>query len=113
MTTSCCEIHSLEELRQFVIETLCEHHQLQVGAFPMSERILTRGERPCGIYFCLHGPRATRFSAIWETDHNRILFYGCGGDRFQEIQLSDAPGLQCVEAGMARIDRRERQTVLR
>jgi len=104
MTTSCCEIHSLEELRQFVTEILCEHHQLQVGAFPMSERILTRGERPCGIYFCLHGPRATRFSAIWETDHNRILLYGCGGDRFQEIQLSDAPRLEWSEAGALGFD---------
>jgi hypothetical protein len=98
MTTSCCEIHSLEELRQYVTEILCEYNQLQVGAFQMTERILVRGGKPCGIYFCLNGPRATKFSAIWETDSNRILFYGSGGQRFQNIQLTDAPRLDCVAA---------------
>ena len=49
----------------------------------MTERILLRGGKPCGIYFRLHGPRATQFSAIWETDRNQILFYGSGGERIE------------------------------
>ena len=46
-----------------------------------------------GIYFCLHGPRATKFSAIWETDRNQILFYGSGGERFQKTQLAETSQL--------------------
>jgi hypothetical protein len=33
-----------------------------------------RGGTPCGIHFCLHGPRATKFSAIWETDQEQNRF---------------------------------------
>ncbi|MGA2620384.1 MAG: hypothetical protein ABSF26_22415 [Thermoguttaceae bacterium] len=64
----------------------------------MTERILRRGDKPCGVYFCLHGPRATRFSAIWETDRNQILFYGCAGERFQKTQLLEAPELEHAAA---------------
>jgi hypothetical protein len=46
----------------------------------------------------LHGPRATRFSAIWETDRNQILFYGCAGERFQKTQLLEAPELEHAAA---------------
>jgi hypothetical protein len=65
-----------------------------MGAFQMTERILVRAGKPCGIFFCLHGPRAVKFTAIWETDRNQILFYGSSGERFQRIQLLEAPGLQ-------------------
>jgi len=65
-----------------------------MGAFQMTERVLLRGGKPCGVFFCLHGPRLTRFSAIWETDHNRILFYGSRGERFQKTQLTDAPSIE-------------------
>ncbi|MHA1564418.1 MAG: hypothetical protein ACTSX7_03805 [Alphaproteobacteria bacterium] len=64
----------------------------------MTERILVRGGKPCGIYFCLHGPRSTKFSAIWETDRNRILFYGSSGERFLKTQLNDFPEQECAAA---------------
>ncbi len=64
----------------------------------MTERILTRGGKPCGIYFCLQGPRATRFSAIWETDRNQVLFYGAAGERFQKTQLVEGPILENAAA---------------
>ena len=57
----------------------------------MTERTLIRGGKPCGIYFCLHGPRATKFTAIWETEHNQILFYGSQGERFQKTMLTESP----------------------
>jgi hypothetical protein len=60
----------------------------------MTERVLLRGGKPCGIYFCIHGPRATKYTAIWETDRNRILFYDSGGERFQKTQLTEAPELE-------------------
>ena len=84
-------MQNLSELRNFVQKTLCDHNQLEIGAFPMTERILLRSGNPCGMYFCLHGPRAVKFTAIWETDRNSILFYGATGERFQKVQLVAIP----------------------
>ena len=98
MVTYFQQIDGLQELREYVNVILCDHYQLQVGAFQMTERILSRGGKPCGIYFCLYGPRMQRFSAIWETDRNQILFYGSGGERFQKTQLIESPRLECVAA---------------
>ena len=94
MLTSYQQICAMRELREYVNETLCEHYELQLGAFHMTERVLVRGGKPCGVYFCLHGPRLTKFTAIWETDRNRILFYGSRGERFQKTQLLEAPALE-------------------
>jgi hypothetical protein len=91
-------MQNLNDLRDFVLKTLCGFNELELGAFPMTERILLRGGKPCGIYFCLHGPRAVKFSAIWETDRNSILFYGATGERFQKVQLMAAPKLEAVAA---------------
>ncbi len=96
MLTCSREIHDLEDLRNFVNETLCDHEQLVPGAFPLIERILIRGGRPCGIFYCLYGPRSVRVTAIWETDGNMLLFYGSGGARFHKTQLVAAPSLDCV-----------------
>ena len=98
MFTSSPVIHTLHELREYVNNILCQHNQLEVGAFPLTERILIRADRPCGIYFCLHGPRAVKFSAIWETQRNTVLFYGSTGQRFHKIQLVEAPRLDLVAA---------------
>ena len=91
-------ISNLESLRRFVNETLCEHYHLKLDAFEMTERVLCRAGRPCGMYFCLHGPRAVKFTAIWETDRNRILFYGSTGERFLKTQLLEAPSLDRAAA---------------
>ena len=93
---SCLQLQNLQDLRQYVIETLCQHNELEIGAFPLTERILIRGGQPCGIYFCLHGPRSVKFSAIWETQRNTVLFYGATGERFQKTQLVAAPRLEAV-----------------
>ncbi len=93
MVTRIDRIRSLEELRDYVNETLCNRYELQTNAFRLTQRILRRSGKPCGIYFCLHGPRAVKFTAIWETDHNRILFYSSTGERFQKTQLAGSPAL--------------------
>lgn len=98
MPRSVQRIQTLNELRHYVNTTLCEHEQLEYGAFRFSERILMRGGRACGLYFCLHGPRAVRFSAIWETDSNTILFYSSTGERFHKTQLTAAPSLELMRA---------------
>ena len=87
------ELHNLDQLRQFVYQFLCEHEQLELGAFPMTERVLTRRGSPCGVYFCLHGPRSVKCSSIWDTARNTLLFYGTSGERFLKTCLAAAPNL--------------------
>jgi hypothetical protein len=91
-------VTSLEELRELIYQTLCSYDQLEPSVFSMTERILARGNQPCGSHFCLHGPRRVKYTAIWETDGNTILFYGSTGERFHKMQLKDAPQLQNSEA---------------
>ena len=81
------ELRNLNDLRNFVSETLCSLNDFEVGAFAITERILVRGDRPCGVFFCLHGPRSVRITAIWETDRNTVLFYGETGERMMRAQL--------------------------
>jgi len=94
-------IEDTNELRQYVNLTLCEYCQLQLGAFEMTERLLVRGGEPCAIYFCLHGPRMTKFSAIWDMKRHQILFYGASGERFLRTQLAANPQMQPMAVGAA------------
>ncbi len=98
MATRFYQFHSLDSLREYVNQIFCNQYELKIGAFRMTERVLKRGGNPCGIFFCLHGPRAVKFSAIWETDRNQVLFYDSNGERFQKTQLSEAPSLARVAA---------------
>jgi hypothetical protein len=84
---------NLDDLRRYVHERICDQNELEVNYFQVTERILTRREQPCGIFFCLHGPRSVKFTAIWETDRNRILFYGSSGERLPGIKLHSSPAL--------------------
>jgi hypothetical protein len=93
MSADTLEIQDLDDLRNFVHSTLCEQNQLEKDAFDITERILVRGRRPCGIFFCLHGPRSVKLTAIWETQRNTILFYGSSGERTLKTQLVPAPKL--------------------
>ena len=92
------QLQDLSDLEQYIYESVCDDQQLVVGAFPMTQRILVRSGKACGIYFCVHGPRSVKFTAIWETDHNTILFYDSSGERIRKIQLVTAPVLTPVAA---------------
>ncbi len=85
------EIRSFEDLRNYIYETICQHFHLQPGAFSLTQRILTRGGNVCGVFFCVHGPRSVKFSAIWEIQRNQVLFYDPAGVRFLRIHLSTRP----------------------
>lgn len=91
-------ISDLNDLRTYVHATICENNELEVNAFEMTERILIRRGQPCGMYFCLHGPRAVKFTAIWETDRNSVLFYGATGERVCRTRLAHAPRLVSLPA---------------
>ena len=86
-------VHNLDDLRRYVHERICHQNELEVNVFHVTERILTRRGNPCGIFFCLHGPRSVKFTAIWETERNRILFYGSSGERSHGIELDSSPAL--------------------
>jgi hypothetical protein len=98
MLTRFHAISNLDDLREFVNETLCGYYQLQMDAFRLTEHVLRRGGRPCGIYFCLHGPRAVKFTAIWEIERNQVLFYGATGERFLKTQLTGPAAVELMAA---------------
>jgi hypothetical protein len=85
------QIRSLTDLRAFVQRELCDQNELEVGAFHFTERVLEKCGAPCGIFFCLHGPRSVKLVAIWETGSNTILFYGSTGERVHRIKLAQSP----------------------
>jgi hypothetical protein len=81
---------NLCQIRQFVTCTLCQKNDFEIGVFEITERLLTRRGRPCGVYFCLNGPRSVKLTAIWDTERNSILFYGSTGERFQTTKLDNS-----------------------
>lgn len=94
MTANHLQTGNLADLKDYIYKTLCEHEKLEIGVFPMTESVLTRRAQPCAIYFCLHGPRSVKFTAIWDADRNAIFFYGATGERFHQTDLMDAPSLK-------------------
>jgi len=93
MSAETLPLDNLNDLRTYVHETLCDENELEVGYYQVTERILVRGDNPCGIFFCLHGPRSVKLTAIWETDRNTILFYNSAGERTRKTELVQAPAL--------------------
>lgn len=91
-------IEDLDGLRHYVHQTICHYNELEINVFDVTERVLIRKGRPCGIFFCLHGPRSVKLTAIWETDRNTILFYGSAGQRLLTVNLTAAPSLQLAAA---------------
>jgi hypothetical protein len=87
MLSSPEQINNVDGLKQYVVEALCEQNELELGAFPVSERMLVRAGTPCGLFFCLHGPRSVKFTAIWETERNTVLFYDSTGERIHKARL--------------------------
>ncbi|MGE0607462.1 MAG: hypothetical protein AB7O62_10235 [Pirellulales bacterium] len=94
MVTSSRQFQTLEDLREYVSDTLCQIDQLEPDAFPITQRLLVRRDAPCGVYFCLHGPRAVKFSAIWDAQTNNILFYSPNGERIQKTEIVAGPTLE-------------------
>jgi hypothetical protein len=79
--------HSIVQLRKLVSKVLCKQSDFEEGIFSISERMLKRGQEMCGIFFCLHGPRSVKLTAVWEREDNSIRFYGSNGEKFKTINL--------------------------
>jgi hypothetical protein len=87
MVTLSEPIRNLDALRDYVQRAICSREQFEPGAFPISQRLLVRRGAPCGVWFCVHGPREVKFTAIWESAGNTVLFYGCQGERLARQRL--------------------------
>ena len=81
------ESRSLNDLRAFIHQTLCEKENLLEDQFQMTEMQLFRRGRDCGLQFSLHGPRSVRLGAIWASDQNMIYLYDASGNRYQKLRL--------------------------
>jgi hypothetical protein len=94
MHTTVEDVHTLDELRQFIHKTLCAKENLLVHQFTMTEVRLTRGNMPCGLQFCLRGPRNVRLAAIWAVDQNMVYLYDARGTRYAKLRLTNRLALQ-------------------
>jgi hypothetical protein len=91
---------TLDELRDFVQQAICDRQHLLPGAFQVHERILARHGKPSGLCFTLCGPRSVKFSAIWDAARRTILFYDCKGERFHQSELFLSGELRDEFAGL-------------
>ena len=87
MSETLAEIRTLDNLRDFVHNTLCDKENLLAEITSMTQRELSRRGRQCGLQFALQGPRSVRLGAIWESDHNQVYFYDTRGTRYHKLQL--------------------------
>ena len=82
--------HNLAQLRQLVSQTLCQQNDFEEGIFHITEKLLKRGKKICGIFFCLHGPRSVKLTAVWENEKNSIRFYDSAGEKFKTLILANS-----------------------
>jgi hypothetical protein len=84
---------TLDELRRHVLQTLCTHDCLDPTQTPLTETLIMRRGKPCGLFFHAQGPRMLKTHAVWAGEEDRILFYDSTGIRFGQVRLSEAPDL--------------------
>jgi hypothetical protein len=82
---------TIELLLKHVHHVLCEKDHLDPNQTPLSHSLIIRHGKPCGLFVHVEGPRLLKNYAVWAGDENRILLYDASGERFGEIQLSEAP----------------------
>ena len=93
MQNSCKPTIEMNELRRFVFKQLCEENDFELDAYQTTEQILRRKGKPCGMLFCLHGPRSVKLTAVWEMERNTVFFYQATGERSKRIRLATTPTL--------------------
>jgi len=76
----------LRALRDHVRQTLCEIEHLDPLTHVMTECLLVRGGTPCGLMFCLFGPRQVRLQAVWDFDRDAVRYYDSAGRRVKTRQ---------------------------
>ncbi len=69
---------------------LCELGHLEPHQFPMTQREVIKSGKSVGVYFCVHGPRSVKLTAICDFYKNNVIFYGSDGNRRDSIQVAIA-----------------------
>ena len=83
------ELPKFTNIREIVEEEICNKNQLLPKAFPLTEKLLRKQGNPCGIFYCLHGPRSIRLTAVFDIETARVLFYDSTGHRAGERCVKD------------------------
>jgi hypothetical protein len=81
----------LQVLRNLVQQKLCEIGMLELDQFPLTERSVLKDDRVCGVYYCLHGPRNVKITAIADFERQSLICYGSDGTRTVEEKLFASP----------------------
>ncbi len=81
MMSASLQEERLQTIREFVREELCEKNQLEKNAFQMTEKVLVKKGEPCGLFFCIYGPRSVRLTAVWDLQRGSLFFYDSLGRR--------------------------------
>ncbi len=81
------DVRTLDDLRRFIHSMLCQKENLLADQFQMTELRLSRNQQPCGLQFCLRGPRSVRLAAIWAAAENTIYLYDARGARYLKMRL--------------------------
>ncbi len=71
-----------------VEKRLCELGQLVPHQFPMTQREVVRGGKTVGVYFCVHGPRSVKLTAIYDFAKKVVVFYGTDGLRRDSMPIA-------------------------
>jgi hypothetical protein len=87
MMNSPAEVRNLNDLREYIHQTLCARENLLPDESGLHEIPLVRSGEECGRQFTVHGPRNVRLGAIWTSEHNQVYFYGTNGERFLKLSL--------------------------
>lgn len=75
----------LSLMRHRVENKLCELGSLEPAQFPLTQREVMRQGKTCALYFCLHGPRSVKLTAIADLKSRSLVFYGSDGVRRETI----------------------------
>jgi hypothetical protein len=86
-------------LAQFCYQHLCHLGTFEPGVFRMSERLIRTLGDTTAIYYCLHGPRRVKLTAICDLRGGYARFYGCDGQWIEQAPLP--PGAQLCEQRQA------------
>lgn len=84
----------LGRLRVQVEAKLCELGHLEPAEFPLTQREVVRRGKTCALYFCLHGPRSVKLTAIADLQKKAMVFYGSDGVRRETVPWDDLEPVQ-------------------
>ncbi len=82
---------TFEELLAHVRQLLCAQDSLDPEQTPVTQSLITRSGRICGLFFYAQGPRNVKTYAIWASEQQRILFYDSQGRRYAQTRLLEGP----------------------